>query len=291
MNIRAQYLNILIILITISCNKYKNNEKSIISIEYEKYSYLINNIEGYYIVESTRNWIPPGNYNFIANIRIEENELIINEFNIINKQNIIIEKCKFSLKQYIFINTYLYFTNDDYQLRIEFNSENTYSDITLIVKNIYSFSPDFNEEINFKIGYDDINILKYTYDYQNNFTGIYILDSFVVFGNDANKINKDYIRINIDEKGFLFIEDYLGKAFENKYFKLIFENKDFEMKIIDNESVWLHGDPLIRGKTKHSIIFFNNIIIEEIHYYENEIDENSSGYKKVYKKLEMANGT
>ena len=104
------YIWMLIVLL-FSCstfNKPNNDNISNTNIELnsgaddnEKYLiYIINHIEGYYNVQASSNYSTGEHSNYIAFISINDNKLLINNFNIINNEVIYKEMYSFDLNTY-----------------------------------------------------------------------------------------------------------------------------------------------------------------------------------------------
>ena len=188
-----------------------------------------NNVEGFYNVSGSSS----GYVEYVAFVAIEENHLILYKFNIVNAQNIYEEIVRFNLDVYERTNgnSELKFLNGNYTFfyfrrELFIQHENlTYPD-----ELIFDFiSKEINDEL-----------VKYTYDYQKQFVGVYnydpqnsyITDNQAFFDSIASSrrhaesyieeanleqlfpdfVNTYEIIVSIDEGGFLFIDDGSGNA-------------------------------------------------------------------------------
>jgi len=157
---------------------------------------IIRNLEGYY-------WVPGDildtvNLVFIA---IEENYLVIYRFNVINGQYIYEELTRFD----IYSDVQFVLENDSYKL------------YTKWILRLYRIGVGDFEDLHFISSEINDHLLKYTYDHQKQYVGIYHKYSITYDGITEDEINardriQDILVMNIKDGGALFITDELGNG-------------------------------------------------------------------------------
>lgn len=269
----------LLVIITslFSCNKNNNTNNSkttdIIAksrFYYDEYRYLKvkNNIEGYYGAYGTR-YIDD---KYLARILIENENIIIYKFNIINEQYYYNEIIRFDINIFN-ANGSISFENIDYKFKVSFDYKDDFYSIYLNISNLYL--SDLIAEITFIPISKDINddVIKHTYDFQKQYVGIYYYDSYSYIGTgmDKNEIILKYLTennkivINIDEDGFLSIFDVGSRVSRMK-------------NICGNGILFGHT----YGYNQYTEIYFyeNNIIKEDGFYqWDNEMKR---GIQKLF---------
>jgi hypothetical protein len=145
--------------------------------------------------------------------------------------------------------------------------------------NLQFLSPETKGYIsNFKFLSEVINedVNKYTYDFQKQYLGTYIYDSYILFNIEPDKFNVMYedekIKkiISINDDGYLFLDDGFGMPFYGGGWKT---------KIIsDDKKATLMGINPAYGTSKHLYFFAGNII------WEVDFNHDDMKYQLVFKK-------
>jgi hypothetical protein len=287
-------LSVIFILSFSSCNKNAKTESNQSDDNYKRYisSFVKNYLdEGYYT-----------SYGKILFLKKDENNITIQYFNKINGEEIFIEIITFSILRaniiheirgegYLVQRKISTINNEHIYNELYFTTEEgKWVDGWIVLKNndytlkkstwnnypsLYNSKVDSSSrDLFFLSTIVDEKILKYTYDFQKQFIGKYVYDSYVLFGIDTdmfnNKYNNEYekrdINIDIDDNGFLFVEEYNWKT-----------------KIVDeNQQTMFFGNTPAYGASVH-LYFLNGVIIWEV-----DLDNNDMKYQLIFKKR---NGT
>jgi hypothetical protein len=190
-----------------------------------------------------------------------------------------------------FVNGYFQSTNAFYTFK--YTGNNTFTGplgkITKIFDDSYmAYFPYFDEMISrsspliymgdIATGYSD-EFIKYSYDYQKQFTGKYTFDSYEYFGENEKDIlsqvndrKNDFFTVNVNNDGFLWILEK-GYAFEGLIFKII------------NDKTFVHGNMPAAGRRSFESYFENGIYISEFSI-ENDKWESDIELRLYYKKTE-----
>jgi hypothetical protein len=123
----------------------------------------------------------------------------------------------------------------------------------------------------------DEKILKYTYDYQKQYTGQYVYDSYILFGMDTDEFNNSYIEeknnsyiISINDNGFLFIDDGYGNPYYERF---------SGTKIIDeNVKIDFFGNAPSYGPSVLLYFYKGDII------WEKDMDNDDKKYQIIFKR-------
>jgi hypothetical protein len=221
-----------------------------------------------------------GYYNYggyILFIGIEDNKLMIQKVNVINNE--------YSNDEIISFDFDLYdmaagcFSNGDNKLYVSFNYADRLYSLSLRITDHRSYFhfPAYSNLA--KIMYYDraylsktMNevVIKYTYDYQKKYIGKYVYDSYILFEIEEDEFNNKYnneqerreINIDIDDNGFLFINDGYGKSYY----------KNWETKIIDENGTAFfgntpaYGDSVLLYFSKNGFIFERDLNLNDMKY-------------------------
>jgi len=231
-------------------------------------SFILENIEGYYNVATQSG----GLTEYIAFIAIEENDLVIYKFNIINGYNIYEEIIRFDLDTQADSRSLL-LTNGDYR----FTALIQHPRLSLHFVALIRQHERFEERLNFRLISKTIDeyLIKHTYDHQRQYVGIYQYYPLATYRTENEALiatidpfwfsflydDMYEIIVNIDEDGFLFIEDDLGNAV---YFDHT-GDRHFRTKIIDSsQKAFLFHSVRVRDEV-HRIYFLNGYIFRDVH--------------------------
>ena len=253
------------------------------------------------ILSFVRNHIKEGYY--VSNVGIlflkkNENGITIQNFNKINNEEIYTEIITFNILHGNILHEIIGEGYNRVQRKIStINNEYIYNELYLTTEkrrwvdgsielknNDYRFKKSignhpslynsqikrFSGDLYFLSSMIDEEVIKYTYDYQKQFVGKYVYDSYMLFGIDTDEFNAEYNNeyekvdreIDIDDNGFLF---------EKKY--------NWKTKIIDeNQETMLFGNTPAYGASVH-LYFFNGEIIWEV-----DLDNNDMKYQLIFKR-------
>jgi len=229
-----------------------------------RFNRFMENIEGYYTVDA-------GIFNdrytyYLIHITIEENELILSKFNIVNAQHISEELTRFDIHTNDRTDS-IHLTNDNYNFWVSFDYHNTIHHISLFLnwdtdgRRGTSFTPRAKEI--------DERLIQYTYDYQKKYVGVYQWDSVALNGiteDDYNKKHKvNEMILNIDKNGNLFLANKDGS-----------EKYDFPKTFIINEKASLFGHNPGSGAFSIGIYYSDGVIY---YSYENFYIRENGEYK------------
>jgi hypothetical protein len=227
-----------------------------------------------------------GYYNYggyILFIDIEDNKLVIQKVNVINNEYSNDEIIRFDLDLYDVAAGC--FFNGDNKLKVSFNYADRLYSLSLSITDHESYFhfPAYSDAAGAMLYNGDYLsktmdkvVMKYTYDYQKSFIGKYVYDSYLLFGIEEDDFNNKYnneqerreINIDIDDNGFLFINDGYGKSYY----------KNWETKIIDeNGQTTFFGNAPAYGHSVHLYFFESGIIFEK------DLDWNDMKYQLVFK--------
>jgi hypothetical protein len=256
----------------VSCNQNKNTannntiSESISDIEKEddaslrgyKIPYTKDNIGGYYEA-----------WGYIVFISIDDNNVIIQDFNIINNEYSYNETIRFNFDGYD--PKYSIFRNGDNKFIVRFGTMNRYTEFELFITNQRDIYPHYiGNGIWFRYISETINdeIIRYTYDYQKQFIGEYHYHSFSFYGYESEKSIEEFRKnasytVAIDDDGFLF---FASPDWTHR-FKIT--NKDEGSSINGN----VPGD----GSLEWELYYLNGVIVDKWDF------DAGKGYELFYK--------
>jgi hypothetical protein len=195
--------------------------------------------------------------------RVQREIITVNNENIYSQLNLTTEKRKW-------IDASLIIKNDGYSLRT----------ITWWYPRLELIRPETKDDIWFLSNIIDESVIKYTYDFQKKYTGTYIYDSYKLFEITIEEFNAKYNNedkkvekiINIDNNGFLFVDDGFGEQF---YYG------DWKAKIInEDKETALFGHAPAYG-TSVQLYFLDGDIIWEVKV---DPDHDYMKYQIIYKR-------
>jgi hypothetical protein len=249
-------------------------------------------IEGYYYMGGEG---IVGYSNYIVYITIENDDLVIFRFNIINNDNIYEEIMRFNMYDSVDVNTFMssiIFKNGDYKIEVRFLSNGKHD---MIISKYYSSAQEYLRAFNFGNQIStEVNdeLIKHTTDYQRQYTGIYKYDSHAIigltfeenrntyFGKETDEIEsykEQFYIISVNDDGFIFANDRTGNSISGYGgTQIIDENEEGTLFWHPVEGFPVGNNTSLEGI---KIYFFDNSIFYELYclyYYTDE-----EGYRET----------
>jgi len=248
-----------------------------ISIGEQRFNYFLENIEGFYSISGEL--FRERNESYLVKIIIENDELIIYRFTIVNNQHSYDELIRFDIGSNDFASN-IRLTNDIFRFFVQFNRNNTFDRIEL--SRHFPLVDFWAHSRFFPISNNIEDISRFTYDYQKQHVGIFEYYSHTFFGMTVDEFNQrilpsNKIIINVGENGSLFIDDGFGND--------RFDFPRFRIHSTNNEPIILFGSNPGSGLSNARIYFHDNAIFHEENF--NSMGDSwESGFQFVFKRRE-----